>query len=120
MDECAKDAEASLPGLRDVTPGSCAERTAINSYSLVAYLPDPLGEFIGQLRRELVPDCRVRAHVTLLPPPSLQSPADLALRQIRGALQNFQPFRVEFGEVRFFPKTSVVYLSIRQGLPDLE
>jgi 2'-5' RNA ligase len=120
MDESAQDAEASLPAFRNAAQGSCGERTAVNSYSLVAYLPDPLGEFVDRLRRELVPDCRARAHVTLLPPRALQCPADTALHQIRDALQNLQPFRVEFGEVRFFPQTNVVYLSITRGLPDLK
>jgi 2'-5' RNA ligase len=120
MDLSAQDAEASLPAARSLGSGSCNERSAVNSYSLVAYLPEPLGAFIDQLRRELVPHCRARAHVTLLPPRALQCPVDTALRQIRDALQNLQPFRVEFGEVRFFPQTNVVYLSITRGLPELE
>jgi len=98
----------------------CGERAAINSYSLVAYLPEPLSGFIGQLRRELVSNCQARGHVTVLPPRPLACPADLALAEIRSALHDFQPFLVEFGEVRFFPQTNVVYLSIRRGLCDLE
>jgi 2'-5' RNA ligase len=120
MDESAQDAEASLPAARNGLQGSCRERTAVNSYSLVAYLPDPLGKFVDQLRRELVPDCRARSHVTLLPPRALRCPAGTALSQVRQAIQNFQPFRVEFGEVRFFPQTNVVYLSITRGLAELE
>jgi 2'-5' RNA ligase len=58
--------------------------------------------------------------VTLLPPRALRCSAETALPQIRNALQNFQPFRVEFGEVRFFPQTNVVYLSITRGLLELE
>jgi 2'-5' RNA ligase len=114
MDESAQDAEASLP------PVGVGERTAVNLYSLVAYLPGPLGSFIDQLRRELVSDCRARAHVTVLPPRALKCPADLALGHIREALQNLHPFRVEFGEVRFFPQTNVVYLSITRGQSELE
>ena len=98
----------------------CGERAAINSYSLVAYLPEPLASFVGQLRRELVPDCQARAHVTLLPPRSLVCPSEQALDHIRAVLQNFHPFRIGFGEVRFFPETNVVYLSIPQGRWELE
>jgi 2'-5' RNA ligase len=99
---------------------NCGERAAINSFSLVAYLPEPLAGFVGQLRRELVPDCRARAHITLLPPRPLFCPTDAALAHIRQALHSFQPFQVQFGEVRSFPKTNVVYLSILRGLKELE
>jgi 2'-5' RNA ligase len=120
MDQSAPDAQASLRAFHEAGPGNCRERTAINSFSLVAYLPDPLGEFIGQLRRELVPDCVARAHVTLLPPRALQCAAPPVLGHIRRALESFQPFHVEFGDVRFFPDTNVVYLSITQGQPQFE
>jgi 2'-5' RNA ligase len=99
---------------------SCGERAAINSYSLVAYLPEPLAGFVGQLRRELVPDCRARAHITLLPPRALVCPPDVAQAHIRASLGGFQPFEVQFGEVRFFPQTNVVYLSILRGFKELE
>ena len=99
---------------------SCGQRAAVNSYSLVAYLPEPLGGFIGQLRRELVPSCVARAHITVLPPRSLACPEGVALTHIREGLRDMQPFRVRFGEVRFFPETNVVYLSISQGLRELE
>src|SRR5580700_7154519 len=99
---------------------SCGERAAINSFSLVAYLPEPLAGFVGQLRRELVPECGAAAHITILPPRALACPAGEVLSQIRRALQGFQPFLVEFGEVRFFPQTNVVYLSISRGLNELE
>ncbi|HXP89089.1 MAG TPA: 2'-5' RNA ligase family protein [Bryobacteraceae bacterium] len=99
---------------------NCGQRAAINSYSLVAYLPEPLAGFVGQLRQELVPDCQARAHITILPPRALACPPDVALGQIRRALYGFQAFTVEFGEVRFFPQTNVVYLSILRGLKELD
>ena len=40
----------------------------VNSFSLVAYIPDPLRKFLDDLRRELVPGCVPNAHVTILPP----------------------------------------------------
>jgi len=96
------------------------QRIAINSYSLVAYLPEPLSGFVGQLRRELDPQSRARAHITLLPPRPLSCSPDVALAQIRSALLNFQPFIVEFGDVHFFQKTNVVYLSILRGYNELD
>jgi 2'-5' RNA ligase len=96
------------------------QRVAINSYSLVSYLPEPLSGFVGQLRRELDPQSRARAHITLLPPRPLSCSPEVALAQIRGALFNYPPFTVEFGDVRFFPQTNVVYLSILRGYNKLE
>lgn len=98
----------------------CGQRAAINSYSLVAYLPEPLAGFVGQLRRELVPDCVARAHITILPPRPLACSPNQALAHISQRLRDFQPFQVEFGEVRFFPETNVVYLSISRGSEELE
>src|SRR5215472_12727665 len=37
-------------------------------YALVIYIPDPLGKFLDELRRELVPGCNPHAHVSVLPP----------------------------------------------------
>jgi len=98
----------------------CGGCTATNSYSLVAYLPEPLAGFVGQLRRELVPDCRARAHITILPPRPLNCSSESALQHIRQSLLNFQPFRIRLGDVRSFPQTNVVYLSIPQGRRELE
>lgn len=95
-------------------------REAINSYSLVAYLPEPLAGFVGQLRRELVPTCSARAHITILPPRPLYCGEHVAQSQIREALRNFQPFTAQFGEVRFFPQTNVIYISILHGYSELE
>src|SRR5579863_10401471 len=97
---------------------NCWPRAAINSYSLVAYLPEPLAGFVGQLRRELVPTCNARAHITILPPRALFCEEHAALSHIREALRNFQPFWVQFGEVRFFPQTNVVYVSILRGFKE--
>ena len=40
----------------------------INSFALVSYIPEPLAGFLDRLRQELVPNCFLRAHVTILPP----------------------------------------------------
>ena len=37
-------------------------------YGLVAYINGTLGNFLYNLRQELVPSCRLRSHVSLLPP----------------------------------------------------
>jgi 2'-5' RNA ligase len=91
----------------------------VNSFSLVAYIPDPLRKFLDDLRRELVPGCVPNAHVTILPPRPLSgSPAE-AIEIIRSRLPDFPPFEIETGDVVVFPVSDVVYLSIKEGRKQL-
>ncbi len=92
----------------------------INSYSLVAYIPGPLGEFLNSLRRELVPACNLQSHVTLLPPRPLAVPSEVALHHICGEAAKTPTFPVGLREVHVFQATSVVYLSIEQGWCQLQ
>ena len=87
----------------------------MNSYALVAYIPDPLRRFLDDLRRELVPGCVPAAHVTVLPPRPLSGTIEEAIETIRTRLPEFSPFEIEAGEVVIFPVSDVVYLSIREG-----
>jgi 2'-5' RNA ligase len=86
----------------------------INSYALVAYIPDPLGRFLDDLRRLLVPGSDPHAHVTLLPPRPLQAPAE-ALAQIRDFAEHLPVFEVEATKLAVFPKTNVIYIEIGNG-----
>ncbi len=95
----------------DRLPGS-PEMT--NVYALVTYLPEPLGSFLNELRAELVPGCDLRAHITVLPPRSLESES-LAWEQLRTDSRLFAPLSIELGEVEVFPETLVIFLSIRSG-----
>ena len=40
----------------------------LNVFALVVYIPGPLGVFLDELRRELVPHYNPHAHVSVLPP----------------------------------------------------
>src|ERR1035438_9490908 len=40
----------------------------LNVFALVIYIHDPLGSFLDDLRRQLVPGCNPHAHVSVLPP----------------------------------------------------
>jgi 2'-5' RNA ligase len=95
--------------------GFCGEGTAINSFSLVAYVPEPLAGFIERLRQEIQPGCKGRSHLTFLPP----RPLDISLEQIRSQLEaglRSQPaFRVELCEVWVFPVSEAVHLSVGAG-----
>ena len=91
----------------------------VNSFSLVAYIPDPLRKFLDDLRRELVPGCAPNAHLTILPPRPLSgTPAD-AIETIRSRISDFSAFEIETGEVLAFPVSDVVYLSIKKGSQEL-
>ncbi|MGE5645873.1 MAG: 2'-5' RNA ligase family protein [Acidobacteriota bacterium] len=92
----------------------------INCYALVAYIPGPLGEFLDQLRVELVPACVPKAHVTVLPPRSLAGTVDDALAELNGALTDLLPFRMEARSVEMFHDTSVIYIGLGAGWSELQ
>jgi len=85
----------------------------------VAYLPDPLGKFLDDLRRELVPGCAPRAHVTVLPPRPLSTTPQAALDSLRRLLPDFSPFQIGLANIEVFPITDVVYLGIGEGYQNL-
>jgi 2'-5' RNA ligase len=95
--------------------GFCGEGSAINSFSLVAYVPQPLAGFIERLRQEMQPGYKGRSHLTFLPP----RPLDVALEQIRSELEaglRHQPaFHVELCDVRVFPVSEAVHLTVGAG-----
>jgi hypothetical protein len=90
-----------------------------DEFALVCYLPGALGGFLDLLRTELVPDCSARSHVTLLPPRPLHGPPGPAQDQLRVAMPQFMPFRVELGSVSIFKATRVIYLELLQGQEEL-
>jgi hypothetical protein len=52
----------------------------ISRYALVAYVRNPVGEFVEQLRRELHPTiAHMPAHLTILPPRQLTGAESAAL-----------------------------------------
>jgi 2'-5' RNA ligase len=90
-----------------------------NLFALVTYIPDPLGRFLDDLRKELVPGCLPHAHVTILPPRSLSSPAELASEQVSLATMDMASFEVDPGDVEIFESTQVVYIGLRSGISEL-
>jgi 2'-5' RNA ligase len=93
----------------------------INSFALVTYVPDPLGEFLDLMRRELEPGSNgPRAHVTLLPPRPILVTEEEVCREIAAANLSIPHFRIGFGEVRIFPTSHVIYLEVDQGCHELE
>jgi 2'-5' RNA ligase len=97
----------------------CGAGELINSFALVCYLPTPLRNFLDALRRELSPECRAKAHVTVLPPRPLLVSSEQARCELKERLARFQPFEVELGEVQVFPSTDVVYIAVLRGAEEL-
>jgi 2'-5' RNA ligase len=91
----------------------------LNVYALVIYIPDPLGRFLDDLRRELAPGCNPHAHVSVLPPRSLDVDWQAAAAQLRGVTEKQPPFAVELEEVRIFPETNVIYIEVGAGASEL-
>jgi len=86
-----------------------------HSYALVSYIPEPLAQFLDRLRQELVPNCFLRAHITILPPrPCTTSPGE-AWAQLSEAALRFRPFDIELKAVQVFPISDVIYMSVGEG-----
>jgi len=86
-------------------------------YALVAYLNNPAGEFVENLRRELHPDLpHLAAHLTILPPRPLQGSESSALQVLERICGLEEPFEVTLGNVEtFVPVTPTVYIKVDGG-----
>ena len=95
------------------------ESKRINQFAVVAYVTGPLAEFVNGLRGELTPGCPHQAHITILPPRSLDVPVEEAASQMRSILERFEAFDVVADGVSVFPGTHVLKLTINQGRNEL-
>jgi hypothetical protein len=91
----------------------------LNQFALVIYIPDPLGQFLDELRLELAPDCIPHAHVSVLPPRPLFTPWQVVCEEARAVAGEFPPFEIEAGEPAVFPSTEVIYLELARGGEEL-
>src|ERR1700738_4010261 len=87
----------------------------LNVFALVVYIPDPLGAFLDDLRRELVPLYKPHAHVSVLPPRPLSVDWQEASRQARAVTESWEPFEVELTRVDMFPVSEVIYIEVGRG-----
>ena len=90
----------------------------INSYALVSYIPEPLAGFLDRLRQELVPNCFLHAHITVLPPRPVAAPED-AWRTLKNLIPLYAPFEVQMTDVEVFPVSDVIYVDIAKGSEQL-
>jgi len=86
-------------------------------YALVAYVRNPIGDFLEKLRRELHPDLpQFDAHVTILPPRPLTDTEATAIHGLEDACSHVDAFEVTLGEVEtFIPVTPTVFIRVAHG-----
>ena len=92
----------------------------INSFALVTYIPEPLAGFLDRLRQELVTNCFLRAHVTMLPPRPLTSTSEAAWEVVKSLVPRFAPFDIQLGNIEVFPVSDVIYVNVIQGSGELK
>jgi 2'-5' RNA ligase len=101
---------------------SCGEDgvVPINCFALVSYIPDPLGAFLDRLRRDLIPGCLPRAHVTILPPRPVLVPTEEAVAKLNQWIAEVETFEIEAGGVEVFENTSVIHIGLGKGRAEME
>lgn len=88
-------------------------------FALIGFVPDALGGYLNSMRRQLVPGCAFKSHVTLLPPRVLDA-SPVKLSQILShRLLSIEPFEITLGQVEVFPASGVIYLAVEDGGDDL-
>jgi len=92
----------------------------VNSFALVSYIPEPLAGFLDRLRQELVPDCFLKAHVTILPPRRISCSPEAVWHTVQTLVPSFAPFQVELLQIEVFPVTDVIYVEVGRGREELE
>src|ERR1035438_9380053 len=91
----------------------------LNVFALVTYVPGPLGDFLDDLRRRLVPGCNPHAHVSVLPPRPLAVDWQVSGEQVRACATSWAPFAIALERLRIFPVTNVIYLELGQGAGEM-
>jgi 2'-5' RNA ligase len=100
-------------------PCRSLERERPNVFALVIYIPEPLGRFLDDLRRELVPHYNPHAHVSVLPPRPIHNGWQAASNQARALTEGWAPFDVELTSIHVFERTDVIYIEIGAGASEL-
>jgi len=99
--------------------GGIPAEQRLNIYALVIYISDPLGSFLDEVRRELVPHYNPHAHVSVLPPRPLAVSWQKASAEAAALTADWEPFDVELTDIGVFPVTGVVYIEVGRGSEEL-
>ena len=115
----SNEASTKLTSCKSMHSGSDGGKP-INCFALVTYIPEPLGSFLDVLRRELVPGCLPRAHVTLLPPRTIAVPTPVVVEELNAEVADLAPFELQLEGVEIFERTSVIYIKLGVGREELK
>jgi 2'-5' RNA ligase len=91
----------------------------LNVFALVIYLPDPLGAYLDEMRRALVPGCNPHAHVSVLPPRPLAGDWQVAREQVRTLAEAWTSFDITLSSIGIFPVTNVIYIELGAGAAEM-
>lgn len=67
------------------------------------------------MRRDLVPGCVARAHVTVLPPRPLAAPPAEAAAELKARLAAYEGFEVSLPRLSVFEQSQVVFAEVAEG-----
>ena len=86
-------------------------------YGLIAYVNNPLGQFVEDLCLELQPEeAGSMAHLSVLPPRPLMGSEAEALEMIEDLCRDVNPFEVSMGDAEsFMPRTPTVFIRVAHG-----
>jgi len=86
-------------------------------YAAVAYVRNPVGIFVEELRREFHPShTHADAHITILPPRPLMGTEEQAVEMLQEVCASAQPFDITMGDVEsFIPATPTVFIRVAYG-----
>lgn len=86
-------------------------------YAAIAYVRNPVGIFVEELRRDLHPaHTHADAHLTILPPRCLAGTEQQALDVLAELCKTTAPFEVTMGDVESFaPATPTVFIRVAHG-----
>jgi hypothetical protein len=84
-------------------------------FAVIGFVSGALGGHLNLMRRQLVPGCPFKSHVTLLPPRLLRDPPGKLSGILSHRLLAIEPFEITLGRVEVFPSTGVIYLGIEHG-----
>jgi len=86
-------------------------------YAAVAYVRNPVGTFVEELRREFHPShTHADAHITILPPRPLMGTEEEAMELLQDVCATARPFDISLGDVEsFVPATPTVFIRVAYG-----
>ena len=86
-------------------------------YAAVTYVRSPAGMFVEEMRRDLHPaHTHADAHITILPPRSINGTEAEAIEQLQETCRDVASFDVTMGDVEtFIPTTPTVFIRVAHG-----